>query len=314
MTSHTTRPQWVARASTLALWAVGSAYLVKSELVAPQPDWVLMCSTPVVWAIIISLPIMATYARRDRQWIAALLIWCAAIAGSVYTLQATLGRQAESRDMRVERAQQVESERARILNDLSAAKAMLAQAIRKCGTGRNCRSSTKATISVYEGAVAGHQHRLAKLHVVAPAAGERRIAALVAALTGHDTAKVSEAVGLMLPALFGIVVELSAFALAMFGWHPKKSSRKPFPETFSAPVGRGPQPGKHQPLPKNVVRFVGNRHPVLDALERVDRPINNNELAALMGVSPGEASKRWKEVSDRLSVNRVGRELRIVVA
>lgn len=314
MTAYTTRPQWVARASTVCLWAVGSAYLIKSELVSPSPDWVLMCSTPVVWAIIISLPIMATYARHDRQWIAAALIWCAALAGSAYTLQATLGRQAESRDLRIEKAKQVETDRARILHDLEASKAMLAEAIRKCGTGRRCRASTKATIGVYKGAVAGHEHRLAQLTVVAPAAGERRIAALIAALGGGDQARVSEAVGLVLPALFGVVVELSAFALAMFGWHPAKIAKKRFPETVAQPEFTGPQPGKRESLPANVIPFAGKSHPVLAALENVDHPVTNNELAELMGVSAGEASKRWQEVQHQLRVTRVGRVLQIAIA
>ena len=67
----------VARVVTVALWGVGSAYLLKSELSSPAPDPVVMCSTPVVWAVIIALPILATYARRDGQWLAMALIWLA---------------------------------------------------------------------------------------------------------------------------------------------------------------------------------------------------------------------------------------------
>ncbi|MFM7066648.1 MAG: hypothetical protein ACKO0U_07465 [Gammaproteobacteria bacterium] len=54
-------------------------------------------------------------------------------------------------------------------------------------------------------------------------------------------------------------------------------------------------------------------HPVIVALRRTKRPLSNDELATEMGVTKGEASKRWREVSDQLTVTREGRELRIAV-
>lgn len=281
MQIHTTRPQWVARISTLALWAVGSAYLVKSELTAPHPDWVLLCSTPVVWAVIISLPILATYARRDGQWIAMALIWCAAIAGSVYTLQATLGRQAESRDVRVEQAQQIAADRSRLLRDLARNQGMLREAQAKCGEGRRCYDSTRATIRVYSDAVAGVEAKLSLLQPITPAAGERRIAALIAALTGADVAAVSEAVGLALPGLFGIVVELSAFALAMYGWHPARTVQ-PVPSVqFTAP-SPAPQPPKS--------RHVYRKDEARSDVVQFSRPVPQTELAQRWNVTKSMVS------------------------
>lgn len=55
-------------------------------------------------------------------------------------------------------------------------------------------------------------------------------------------------------------------------------------------------------------------HPVIVALRRTKRPLSNDELATEMGVTKGEASKRWREVSDQLTVTREGRELRIALA
>jgi hypothetical protein len=55
------------------------------------------------------------------------------------------------------------------------------------------------------------------------------------------------------------------------------------------------------------------KHPVLSALENVKVPVNNGELARLMGVSDGEASKRWREVAHLLEVARVGKERRIAL-
>jgi hypothetical protein len=293
MPDHKARHRAVARAVTIALWAVGSAYLINSEILSNNPDYVVIASVPIVWAAIISLPILATYARHERQWLAACLIWIAATVGSVYTMTGTLSRNAEARDVIVARFAETAKERRRIEKDLADAKDMLAAARKKCGEGRECLPATKATIGVYEGAVAGHEHRLSKLDLTSPVAGERRIASLLTFATGKDLQTTSEIVGLVVPALFGLTLELAAFAVAMLGWHPTK-----------------PLPGKRAPLPANVVRFP-EKHPVIAALERAKRPINNSELAKLMAVCDGEATKRRKEVADLISVARVGRECMI---
>lgn len=294
MSDHRGRHRAVARAVTCALWAVGSAYLIKPEIVSANPDWVAVLSTPVVWAAIIALPILAAYARRERQWLATVLIWLAALVGSVYTMTGTLSRNAEARDVQVARSAEVAKQRRQIEKDLTDAREMLAAARRKCGEGRECLPATKATIGVYEGAVAGHEHRLSKLEASAPIAGERRIAALLTFATGKDISTTAEIVGLIVPALFGLTLELAAFAVAMLGWHPTS----PLP----------PLPGKRAPLPAaNVIPFPA-KHPVIDALERAGRPVNNSELAKLMAVCGGEATKRRREVANLIVERRVGRE------
>jgi hypothetical protein len=299
MNHTTTRPQWVARAATVALWAVGSAYLIYNDKTG---DPVVIYSAPVVWAVIISLPILATYARYDRQWVAAALLWVAALAGCAYTLQMTIGRQAESRDVRVSQAGEVDNARHRITLDLDAAKRMLEQARAKCASGRTCYDSTRATIAVYEGAVAGHEARLARITVAAPDAGEKRIARLIELLSG---ANVAELVELITPIMFGLVLELATFAAAMFGWHPSR--------TFAAPVPQ-PNPGKRAPLPANVVELRPAKHPVIDALEKVGRPVNNSELASLMLCTGGESTKRRREVAHMLREQRVGKNVMVALA
>ena len=300
MHNHTTRPQWVARACTISLWAVGSAYLTLNDKTG---DPVVMYSAPIVWAVVICLPILATYARRDRQWIAAALLWVAAIAGCAYTLQATIGRQAESRDVRVGDATETTNTRLRIKRDLDAANAMLADSRAKCGQGKVCLASTQATIAVYEGAVAGHEARLAKLGTLAPDAGEKRIARLLAIVSGKDAREIVE---LILPCLFGLVLEIATFAAALFGWHPGKAS---VPATLAQPL----PPGKRAPLPANVVAFRP-KHPVIEALERAGRPVNNSELASLMAVCQPESSKRRREVASQIREWRDGKHVMVALA
>lgn len=287
MTRCTPRPVWAARAVTVALWAVGSAYLIKD---APA-DPVIVASTPVVWAVVIALPILATYARRDGQWLAMALIWLAAIVGSAYTLQATLGRQAASRDVAVASAIEISRQREAVARDLETTNTNLEAARQRCGSGRTCHESTKQLIGMYERQAAAHSAKLDTLKLPAPNAGERRIAWLVTIATGWNPETVAETVSMLLPALFGLTLELAAFACAMYGWHP--ASRQ-FP-TFSAP--------------EKLITDDRPTHPVISALASVGKPLSNGELARLMNVSPGEASKRRKEVESRLRVWRDGQHV-----
>lgn len=287
MSRHTTRPQWVARACAVALWAVGSAYLIAHD---KTQDPVVIYTTPVVWAVVIALPILAAYARHDKQWFASALLLVAALAGCAYTLQATIGRQAETRDMRVTEAGEITSTRLRIERDLADARAMLETSRAKCSQGRTCYESTRATIAVYEGAVAGHEARLASLRNKAPEAGERRIARLLGLISGAD---VREIVELVTPCLFGLAIELATFAAAMFGWHPGRP-------TFAAPLPAG----KRLDLP-------AGKHPVIAAIEKAGRPVTNRELATIMNVCDGEATKRRREVQSRLVERRVGKHVMV---
>ncbi len=95
---------------------------------------------------------------------------------------------------------------------------------------------------------------------------------------------------------------------------------KPLPE----PPGSGPEGGngRRKPSPGNVVAFPRSGsgatvagHPVIVALEAAGGSVASaRELARLMDCSPGEASKRLREVADALVLVREGRELRIWLA
>jgi DNA-binding Lrp family transcriptional regulator len=50
---------------------------------------------------------------------------------------------------------------------------------------------------------------------------------------------------------------------------------------------------------------------VFAAMILAGRPVTNAELARLMGVSPGECSKRVKELQGIVRKDRIGREVRL---
>lgn len=352
MQATTPAPRRVARAIAIALWAVGSATLIKTELIAPEPDYVVIAATPVVWLAVIILPILSSYALRERQWLAGALLALAALVGSAYTLTGTLSRSSEARDARIARAEAQSIERRRITDEREEAAEMLEQSqkrlARECSTGRGDRcKGIEATVSVYTAAVAGHDAALAKLTIESPAAGERRVAAALAALpwANGDAADYAEAVGLWMPALLGLVLEVGALATAMFGWHGQSLPRRrdsfqtsfagfADPAMFAGPQGSGPRSGPQnpgpkggnrcrQPLPATVTDLAAarfsrrqgssdqQRQALLDAL--AEGPTNNRTLAARMGVSEGEATRRRQDFSELVNERQMGRELRIAL-
>jgi hypothetical protein len=263
----------------------------------------VIASTPVVWGVVISLPILATYARQDRQWVAMALIWLAALVGSAYTLHATFGRQASARDTAVATAEHVITQRQALERDLVSTKAHLEAARQRCGTGRECRPATRELVAMYERQVTSHEARLVQLVTPTPAAGEQRVARLISLASGADTSTVAEWVSIVAPVLFGLTLELGAFALAMFGWHP---CRQPLPTVASGPNG-----GQRA---ANVVKFTPRQHPVIDALAKAGKPVTNGELARLMGVCDGEATKRRREVVGRIREHRAGKHVMVALA
>jgi hypothetical protein len=135
---------------------------------------------------------------------------------------------------------------------------------------------------------------------------------------GGDFSKWKSALILVEPFLWTVFFELGSVVSLGFAFGHRRSANETFSKTFSESFSeedQEPTPPrgtkrktKTTPLPANVIQF---KHPVVRALENVGKPVTNGELARLMGVSDGEASKRWREVAHMLEVARAGKECRI---
>lgn len=306
MSQPITAPRRVARSVTVALWAVGSAYLLRHEWQSASPDWVIICATPVVWAVILALPVLSTYARRDRQWVATALLWLAAIVGSAYTLNATIGRQSASRDAAVMSAETVIKQRDALMLALDVEKQRRTDALTRCGTGRVCHDSTTRLIGMHQLEIERIERQMASLTVATPQSGEQRVAALLAMFAGLDATFAADLVALLAPCLLGLTLELSAFAAAMYGWHPDRQ-RLPATANVESETGKSTE--------KIAVDFPAPAtHPVIEALARAGRPVSNHELAKLMGVCDPESTKRRREVAGNLREWRDGRCVMIALA
>jgi lysylphosphatidylglycerol synthetase-like protein (DUF2156 family) len=322
MDKNTSSPRRVARALTIALWAVGSAYLVKSELANASPDWVVIAATPIIWAAVLTLPALVHHALRDRQIIAASLLFIAAVVGSGYTLSGTVARQSEVRDTRVQAAAQADRDRVRAKHMLEEAEELAAVSLdkltRECKTGEGikCKGLLRAN-QINEDAVRVRKADLARVpEIAAPKAGEQRIAAGLSYVFGGKAANYTEPVELFLPAMLGLTVELAALATAMFGWHNRQPSRKPENTRATEAATVVPVASNDlEPLPPK----GGNRRRVAtkaaaeaDVIQLVARgePIPSQDtLADRWGVHKGTASKWLRDFESRGILRRqvVGR-------
>lgn len=303
----------VARAMTALLWLAGSAYLIKAELGSPTPDWVVIAATPLLWATVIGLPVLAHHAFRARNWVAMILMLPAALAGTAYTLTGTIGRQAESHETKAltadaanEGRKLLDGELKRARDSLADAQSSAAKACRKSAYSDNC-SAWSHREKAYQARVDQLVIQIGSAKPRKPTAVvEKRIAAAIALLPNVDTPadKLEAAVALILPALLGIFLELAALACAFFGWHPEAQHAPATGQPAAAPQ---PRRIEHDPI----VQLNEDEMAVISALRKAGRPVTNDELAGLMGVSKSEASKRVSACNGHIHRAREGREVRI---
>ena len=86
-----------------------------------------------------------------------------------------------------------------------------------------------------------------------------------------------------------------------------------FPSSVELPEPPEPPKGKRRkPFPKEVIDF--SNHPVVKALTDAGGSVRSHrELAQLLQMDEGAASRRRQEVEDQLEITRVGKQLRIAL-
>ena len=86
-----------------------------------------------------------------------------------------------------------------------------------------------------------------------------------------------------------------------------------FPSSVELPEPPEPPKGKRRkPFPKEVIDF--HNHPVVKALRDVGGSVTSHrQLAELLGIDEGAATRRRQEVEDLLEVTRHGKQLRIAL-
>lgn len=333
--THTTpsvMPQRIAIVLAGLLWAVGSAYLVQSELRHAELDYVAIAAIPLVWAVVIALPILAHHALREGRLGAAAMLSIAAVVGSAYTLNGTIGRQAEKTETAVLEAEASGEGRKLLEDELKRTKISLDDAHRE--TRLACKSkSWTDNCQGMERREKAYQARVDQLVAAigdAPAAkpkasGNRRVTEALVLISGKPASVVEPWVSAFGDSLLGLLLELGALALGFYGCSPART-----PVARSAPKGSEPSGGKDvetaQPaLPAPMVPLMAaeakaepavfdeDTAAVLKALKGRQAAMTNEELRAAIGRSKGQTSKvvTKAERAGLVTRERNGREVQI---
>ncbi len=227
---------------------------------------------------------------------------------------------------KAERIEQANAQRVEILSERNKAQAMLDQAradiSRECASGEGPRcKGRRATEAVYAAAVAGHDAKLAALPPIRTANGQyKALAQGVVRLPWFRDRKVADVeqdLIILLPWLAVLLAELSVpafLSLALGHAHvPTVADQAQAPST--PPGGGGKRRRRHRlpaskaprQLPANVIPIAGIRKDIVAALEAIGRPATVSELARTMGVTRGEASRRWREAGDLVEARKDGK-------
>lgn len=266
-------------------------------------------------------------------------------AGTFICVTGSAGRNAEVGQHKAAEARTVNDARARTESNLARAQADRAdlnrQMARECATGKGKRcEGLRATIEYADTHIAVLEGALARLQPEQTENGGLHHAAKVFALVLRAKVETVEAALVLLwPFAKAMMLEVATIVFFSIGLghsighgNPVRRSvavpsvadtvQTSFPvqlpaiETFAGRLPEPPRPPrggrKAKKLPANVVAFRQSKaHPVVAAIEGAGRPLSNRDLASVMGVSEGEASKRWQEVAHLLDVGRAGKELRL---
>lgn len=321
--------RWLAIPVSLAFVYGGLRVLLGPTLMQPDAWQDYHILTMLTVAGTVGAGHLSGIAWRSSRYLAVLGFAVLFVTGTVLVVRQSMNRQAETATASTLAAADIND---RILDkraDLKDAKARLAYAedqIVKESTGQKCGSRCERwtrTAADRRVVVASIEADIAALGPQKPVnAGAEHLASL-AGFFGHPREKVIALDTLFTPLLVALFFELGSVVSLGFAFRHRASVpptfashdeltaiRDAFFATHDNPSP--PKPGKRvmDRLPANVVEL--KRHPVVEALERNGGEVGSNrELAKLMSVCDGEASKRVREIADRLEVAKIGKQVRI---
>lgn len=276
-----------------------------------------------------------------RNPLAALGFLVLFIGGTGLVVANSIGRQAttfEENALSAEAANKAIADKTADLEQARARKAYADAQVQKetgrHGCGRNCRDWQRNSKDVAI-VISQLEKEIAALGPKKPVNAKAERMAEMAALFGVNKAKAQAMYVLLEPLLNCLFYELGSIVSLGFAFRQGKrpvlvAANDPVQlpsqiNTFASvadtlqtsfPVGFDPDDppkGKRRkPLPKDVIEF--RKHPVVRALEANGGSVKSHrELAQLLGIDEGAATRRRHEVEDQLTVTRHGKQLRIAL-
>ena len=264
---------------------------------------------PVLVALTILTGHLMGAALRDWKPISFLAFAGLACLGSSLTVYETMGRRAEVRDVKVASAKQSVEEVARISRDLVLTRELVTESQKavglECasGRGKKCEGLTfvlnqrQASLEKLEG-------QMEHLGAPPPVDPKAERAAAFLALFGFAPKPVKANVAVFEPMVLPFFLELGSIFL--FGYGVKRHR----PATVKVATSTPPDEGKK--VPRLPAPSISHEEQALRiALAKASGPVTNDELALLMGVTKGEASKRVRDHAHVVKRQRVGRQVAI---
>lgn len=256
----------------------------------------------------------AVTAIRQHLYVWGLMLGLAFCAGTFVTLLGSAGRGAEVVERKASTATRSNDARKDALEELAKARAkrdaLADQFARECSSGRKERcnglkfaldsaDSHAAILQVRADDAAPEQTANIKL---------KHAARLLAFFFGFDQQRAEQGLELLWPVALPLVNELLSIAFFGIGFgHRCRPAIVSNPRQIETP-----RPFVTYQLPARLP-MMSEEEVVLEALRQVGRPVNNEELASLLRISAGEASKRssFLESQGKVRRKRVGRYVEI---
>jgi hypothetical protein len=317
---------------------VGGAFLAGTSFVlfgdvwagAPLTGSHVMTGLALLGATAAGHSIVIRFREGRYMLMAGLILLACASLGYVATMSGA--RNAEHLVVKSDRIKGANALRSDALTRLASERERLedlrSDARRECrtGLGPKCKGANESA-SRQEAVVSGLELKTERLgSSETPNAGYRQAAEAISLLrlSSRSVDDLEKVLVVLMPWLAVLIAELGAivFLSAALGHEVRPVKTVSLPPATRQPVSvsgpafalvSGAETEKLRNFAgnSNVVRFPG-RHPVVAALEA--GPVSSNdELAARMNCTKGEASKRWREVEHLLDVQRNGKTLRIAL-
>jgi hypothetical protein len=129
---------------------------------------------------------------------------------------------------------------------------------------------------------------------------------------GTDERRIEQGLELVWPFALALIMELGTIVFLGLGLgHDRRRAVSAAEETVSE-CALLETVSNSATVSRKQCRF-GEDAEVMAVLRSAKKPLTNGQLAALMGVTKGEASKRRKRVAHLLKTERSGREVRVTL-
>lgn len=310
------------------LFALGTCWVLFNDVRSPSQITVDHVSTLLVLLGTITSGHMFGHQARELHVLRALGLASLFIAGTGYCVTQSAARNAEVAVAKTVGIENANATRKKLDDDIAEAK-VEARASKKVadtecrsGEGARCKSTTKTAerADSHYWLLTG---RLANMRGEQVAdAGTKHAAKVFASLpwVTADAAAIERTLVLTTPFLKALFLEIATLVFFGIGLHRREATISQGIATAQGTTGEthAALPLRSLPsrssFPRLALPSPKETHPVIAALEAARRPVANFELADLMDCSPGEASKRCREVAEQLRVVRQGKRFAITLA